>query len=98
MSQVLMTDSNRLRALTRFGYTEREAEFLSRAALHSGYFLRRQYGQFLGQENSGTIAQLIEKILEREHSEVITYQQKTHIYHLCARPFYAALGQSDNRN
>lgn len=98
MSQILQTDSERVASLGCLGYTEREARFLSLAALHSGYFLRRQYRGFLAQDDGGSVAQLIEKALAREHVRVFTYHHKTQIYHLGARPFYAALGQPDNRN
>jgi hypothetical protein len=80
------------------GYTDREASFLCVAALHGGYFLRRQYAQFLGKALGGTAAALIEKVLAKGHGKGTTYATNTHIYHLCARPFYAALGQEDNRN
>ena len=49
-----MTNAERIQALQRLGYTEREAAFLCLAALHGGYFLRRQYAQFLGREDGGT--------------------------------------------
>jgi len=98
MSQILQTDSERIASLGCLGYTEREARFLSLAALHSGYFLRRQYREFLAQDDGGSVAQLIEKVVARKHVRVFTYHHKTQIYHLGARPFYAALGQSDNRN
>jgi hypothetical protein len=98
MSQIPLTNSERVAALGCLGYTEREATFLCLAALHSGYFLRRQYRAFLAQEDGGIVGQLIEKALAREHVSVFTYHHKTQIYHLGARPFYAALGQSDNRN
>ncbi len=38
-----MSSAERIAALKGLGYTEREAAFLCLAALHGGYFLRRQY-------------------------------------------------------
>lgn len=98
MSQVRMSSEERVAALQRFGYSKREAEFLCLAALHGGYFLRRQYGQFLQQPLGGVAAALIEKALTNEHVRVGTYASNTYLYHLAARPFYTALGQPDNRN
>jgi len=80
------------------GYTERESPFLSLAALHGGYFLRGQFCRFIGKEVGGTSAALIEKLLDRRHAMVLTGSHNTKVYHLAARPFYAALGQEDNRN
>ena len=93
-----MTDQERVQALTRYGYTEREAAFLCLAALHGGYFLRRQYCFFLNKEVGGTAHAMIEKALARNHVKVSTYERSAHVYHLCRRPFYEALGQGDNRN
>ena len=98
MSQIRLTNQERTQALQRLGYTERESAFLLVAALHGGYFLRRQYCQFLDRAVGGTAASLIEKILGKDHASVITFGGNIHVYHLAARPFYAALGQEDNRN
>ncbi len=97
MGQIRLTSRERIQALQRLGYSEREAGFLCMAALHGGYFLRRQYGQFLGKALGGTAAALIEKAVYLGHVQS-TSAGHTQIYHLCARPFYAALGQEDNRN
>ena len=98
MSQVQMTNEERIQSLRHFGYAEREAGFLFRAALHGGYFLRRQISAYLGREDGGTSAQLVERTLSLEHARVFTYHQNTQLYHLYARPFYEAIGQGDNRN
>src|SRR5436305_11955927 len=98
MSQVFLTELEQQAALVRLGYSEREAEFLRKVALHGGYFLRRQYCQFLDKRVGGTAAALIEKIIDRAHGRVTTYANNTQVYHLSARPFYASLGQEDNRN
>jgi hypothetical protein len=98
MSQLALTNDDRISALSRFGYTEPEATFLCLAALHGGYFLRRQYAAFLGRKDGGNVTQLIQKALGRGHARASTWRQNTQLYHLCARPFYEALGQADNRN
>lgn len=98
MSQIALTNPERIKALQRLGYHEREASFLSLAALHGGYFLRRQYADFIGSRDGGNVAQLIEKTLDQGHAEAATYKANVHVYHLVARRFYAALGQEDNRN
>ena len=98
MSQITLTNEERRSALARLGYSEQEAHFLCLAALHGGYFLRRQYAEFLSGQDGGTVTQLIGKVLVKGHAEVATYRANTHLYHLSARPFYAALGQEDNRN
>jgi hypothetical protein len=98
MNQIQVVSEERSQAVQRLGYTEREAQFLCLAGLHSGVFLRRQYTQFLGKAVGGTAQALIEKLFAKGHAKATTYVADIHIYHLCARPFYRALGQEDNRN
>src|SRR6266508_4088214 len=98
MNTTQMTDETRIAALRAFGYTEREAEFLCLAALHGGYFLRRQYRAFLGRAAAVTVGTLIEKTLALQHAKAATFGQSMQVYHLCTRPFYSALGQAHNRN
>jgi hypothetical protein len=98
MSQIVMTQAERIAGLRRLGYGESEAGFLCLAALHGGYFLRRQYAEFLGREDGGTVTQLMQKVLDQGHARASTWRQNTQLYHLCSRRFYAALGQENNRN
>ena len=65
-----MTYRERIAAVRAMGYTTREAGFLEFVALHSGYFLRRQYNQFLDRKRGGTAAALIRKLLQKEHVSV----------------------------
>jgi hypothetical protein len=98
MSQIALTNSERNEAIVRFGYTPREAAFLSLAALHGGFFLRRQYCRFIDREVGGTAAALLEKVITNGHATAVAGCQNAKVYHLSARPFFAALGQEDNRN
>lgn len=98
MSQIALPPVDRIEALRRFGYNAREAEFLSIAALHGGYFVRPQFARFLGRAMGGTASTLIEKLMARGHARATALARSTILYHLRARPFYAALGQEDNRN
>ena len=93
-----MNEAERIKALQRFGYSEAEAAFLCLAALHGGYFLRRQFARFLEREDGGTVTGLVQKALDLGHARASTWRQNTQLYHLGARPFYEALGQGDNRN
>jgi hypothetical protein len=62
-----MTNEERIGAVQDLGYNEREASFLILAALHGGYFLRRQYAAFCGHEPRGSAECLIEKALLKGH-------------------------------
>lgn len=98
MSAHSITAVDRIAALKKFGYSEPEASFVCLAALHGGYFLRRQFAQFLGCRDGGALTQLVQKVLALGHGRASTWRQNTHLYHLCARRFYTALGEPDNRN
>ncbi|GAC1498617.1 MAG: hypothetical protein NVS1B14_01710 [Vulcanimicrobiaceae bacterium] len=89
-----MIEPERVAAIRAFGYTPREAEFVATAALHGGYFLRRQicakYGPFADR--------LCRKVVAQGHATVKVYPRNTHLYHLQYKPLYSALGDEDNRN
>src|SRR5207302_5859554 len=97
MTEPILPNEQRARELIRFGYTEREAAFLCLAALHGGYFLRRQVCAFIGKQACGTAAALIEKLLAQKPANVAVGCNNTKIYHLCSRPFYAPLREEDTR-
>jgi len=90
--------SSHTRTLQTFGYTEREAQFLELAALHSGYFLRRQFNAFLAQARGRAAADFIQKLVDREHVTLDLFLRHVHVYHLSAKPLYTILGQPDNRH
>ena len=91
------TDAERIDSLQELGYTKREAAFLSLAALHSGYFLRRQYQAFAGYRG-----QVEERFLGRAeslgHIRSAVYSNRTEVYHVFARALYRAIGEEDNRH
>ena len=89
-----MTIVEQTAAVQRFGYSAREAAFLGLAALHSGYFLRRQFCPKRGKAADA----LCRKVLALGHARTAVYARNTHLYHLSAKPLYAALGQQDNRH
>lgn len=93
-----MTHEQRVEAIASMGYLPREAEFLCLAALHSGYFLRRQFGRFLGVHSGGCEDRLVKKLLRRGHVREHLLGPRTRLIHLCSHPFYRALGQPENRH
>lgn len=84
--------------LRHYGYSSEEAHFLTLAALHSGYFVRRQFNEFLGQERGGNAQRFIEKLSARRHVQCERYLTNFFVYHIRAKGIYNRLGQIDNRN
>ncbi len=93
-----MTSQERIRAIAGMGYLPREAEFLCLAALHSGYFLRRQYRRFLDIESGKREQSLIDKLVDRGHARRTRLGSRTQLIHLCSHPFYRRIGQPENRH
>ena len=52
----------------------------------------------IGTQSGGNAAALIDKLLALKHASVAVGCNNTKLYHLCSRPFYATLGEEDNRN
>ena len=98
MTHLSMTNDERIAAIQRLGYSEREATFLCLAALHGGYFLRRQYNCFVNCGRGGNADRLVEKATFQGHVRVHQSANRTQIYHLGAKPFFKAIGEQDNRN
>lgn len=93
-----MTNDDRVQNICRMGYEPREAQFLCLAALHSGYFLRRQYRRFLGGTAGDNEIRLIRKLFTQKHARQRSIGLGTKLVHLCSHPFYRAVGQPDNRH
>jgi hypothetical protein len=84
--------------LESVGYTEREAAFLYLVALHSGYFLRRQYGRFIQRERGAIAAQLLRKAVALGHLQSIACGQARFVYHLTSKEVYAAVGLATSQH
>jgi hypothetical protein len=93
-----MTTEQRIESVERFGYSTREASFLVLAALHSGYFLRRQYCAHLGVGFGYPNDVLTSKLLRLGHAREVSLRYGRRLYRIHSKPIYAALEEVDNRN
>jgi hypothetical protein len=91
-------DYDPISSLEAVGYLEREASFLYLVAVHSGYFLRRQYARFAGRDGGTLIARFLKKADRHHHIKVIECGQGWYIYHLVSRSLYEAVGRPDSQN
>jgi hypothetical protein len=94
----MTTDYDLISSLEAIGYLEREASFLYLVAVHSGYFLRRQYSRFAGRDGGTLIARFLRKADRHHHIRVIECGQGWHIYHLASQSLYAALERLGSQN
>src|SRR6266851_3788673 len=93
-----MTTQDRIAALDCFGYDHDEAHFLLIAALHSGYFVRRQFLSFIKGTKGWKDVVLLNKLKANAHCEVSVFRHNRMVYHLGAKPLYDAIDEKDNRN
>jgi hypothetical protein len=93
-----MTPPERIAALQNFGYDADEARFLSITALHSGYFLRRQFLACIQGTKGWKDVLLVNKLKANRHCRINIYRHNRMVYHLSTKPLYDALGEKDNRN
>jgi hypothetical protein len=84
--------------LENAGYTEQEAAFLYLVAVHSGYFLRRQFSRFVQRDRGGLADKFIQKALHLDHLRVIECGQARHVYHLTSRPVYQSILRGDSQH
>ena len=92
-----VTNDERIGRLRQMRYTDREADFLLLAAIHSGVFIMRQYTTY-AQINRGAVTdQLVHKAATRQHIRAFPSRNRTLIYQVC-KPVFAAIGEPHNRN
>lgn len=94
----MSADDQAGQALEAFGYTTRQAQFLALVAVHGGYFLRRQFVSFTGRTHGLATVRFLDRAVSRGDVRALPYRRQGSVFHVCARPLYAALGQEHNRN
>ncbi len=90
----------RVRAVSAFGFTERQARFLVTVMVHSGVFLERQYCAFAGIRHGQKTHDFLTKLVARRYATAITPGRLHHgrLFHVHYKPLYAAIGEPDNRH
>jgi hypothetical protein len=79
-------------SLAGFGYAEREAAFLYLVAVHSGYFLRRQFNQFVARERGAIATHFLRRAIDIGHIAAMPCAEGRLIYHLADRKVYGLVG------
>jgi len=93
-----MTHAERVRAVTAFGFTERQSRFLVTVLVHAGVCLGRQYCRFSGIARGKAMYDFFEKLVQRDlASGYPRAHGSTHLYHLHGKPLYGAIGEPNSR-
>ncbi|MHB1958328.1 MAG: hypothetical protein ACYCO5_04780 [Acidobacteriaceae bacterium] len=85
-------------ALQFWGHSEREAAFLYMVAVHSGYFLRRQFCEFTGRERGSIATHFLRKALAHGLIHAMDVDGRHFVYHLCGKGLYRMLDNPDSQN
>lgn len=90
----------RVQAIARFGFTERQARFLVHVMVYAGVFLERQYRAFAGIAHGQKTQDFLRKLVDRGYVTVITpgALHRGRLVHVQYKPLYEAIGEANNRN
>ena len=80
------------------GYSERQASFIYTVAVHSGYFLRRQFNFAVQRQRGWIAANFLAKAKRAGHVREIQCAPGRLLYQLCAKQIYRIVGQKDSTN
>jgi hypothetical protein len=95
--EITLTDE-RIHAIATLGYTRREAAFLNLVGQHGGYFLRRHFLSFTGQQVGQAVVDFTRLLVARGHATQQTFCRSTHVYHLAARAIYCHADDAGKRD
>lgn len=83
--------------LVRIGYTTEEARFIYIVAIHSGYFIHRQFLKFSETKPGKHSQKFLAKLLTQEHATYHTYPSGGRVYHVFSRKVFGAIEREDLR-
>jgi hypothetical protein len=90
----------RVAAIMGFGFTLRQARFLTHVLVYSGVFLERQYCAFAGIAHGQKTHDFLAKLVNGGYARAITpgALHRGRLFHVQYRPLYEAIGEPNNRN
>lgn len=93
-----MTSDERVQAVVKFGFTERQARFLVTVMLHSGVCLLRQYTAFAGIAHGQKTRKFFAKLVRHGYATAYPCRHnRGRVYHVQHKPLYRAIGETDSR-
>ena len=93
-----MTFDERVQAVAKKGFTERQARFLTTVMLHAGVCVPRQYARFCGIVYGAKTRKFFAKLVRLQYASMYDCRHnRARIYHVNQRALYAAIGEADSR-
>jgi hypothetical protein len=94
-----MTLDDRVGAVAAYGFSTRQAAFLTTVMLHAGVCVPRQYSQFSGIAFGRTTRDLFERLIgDRFATAHPCWRGAARIYHIHHKGLYRAIGEPNNRH
>lgn len=87
-----------LEALQALGYSESEARFLYVVAIHSGYFVARQFLAFTRGHWGKRTTTFWGKLQAKKHARTEYFPLSGKVYHVYSRKLYGQIGRENLRN
>ena len=93
-----MNFEDRVAAVAKLGFTERQARFLTTVMLHAGVCVPSQYARFAGIAYGHKVNRFFDRLVERRCASVSTCRHnRAELYHIRHHGLYAAIAQPDSR-
>jgi hypothetical protein len=93
-----MTFDDRVQAVAKKGFTERQARFLTIVMLNAGVCVPRQYARFCGIVHGAKTRKFFGKLVRLGLVSMYDcHHNRARIYHVNDRALYAAIGEADSR-
>jgi hypothetical protein len=93
-----MTFDERVQAIAKKGFTERQARFLTTVMLHTGVCVPRQYARFCGIVYGAKTRKFFAKLVRFQYASMYDCRHnRARIYHVNQRALYAAIGEADSK-
>ena len=94
-----MTREDRINAVADFGFTERQARFLSTVMLNGGVCVPRQYAEFVGTAYGHNVNAFFDKLVGQGFAvECPCVHNRARVYQVRYQPFYQAIGEPNSPN
>ncbi len=92
-----MTTEERARAVAEFGFTPRQARFLTLVMRHAGVCVPRQYSSFAGTVHGQKTCALFRKLVSRRYASAYACRHnRGHVYHIHHHGLYDAIGERNS--
>lgn len=93
-----MTFDERVHAVVKQGFTERQGRFLTTVMLHTGVCVPRQYARFCGIVYGAKTRMFFDKLVRLKYASMYDCRHnRARIYHLNQRALYATIGEADSK-